>query len=290
MELEIRGVSKQYHNKLALCNFSIVMEEGIYALLGPNGAGKSTLMNILAGCLDKTNGEILIDGQDLEKRLFKNIAYMPQHQQLYEDFTGQELMEYFSLLKGMNKKEASKEIERYLKDVGLYEQKDMLIKAYSGGMKQRILFAATLLNNPKILILDEVTAGMDPMQRLQILNILSMFSKDKIILFASHVLSDIEMIATHFIFLKEGKIIVEDTMDGILQNFDKYVYEKEINFQEADFFQKKHLCTRVKKVSNQTCLVRFLSDIPKENYPLKDVELEDVYVSYFFEEIQDVSL
>ena len=168
-QLELIDITKSYKGNLALDHFSYRFDAGIYGLLGPNGAGKSTLMNIITRNLKSDEGRILLNGvevQKLKQSYFAHIGYMPQQQSLYENLTLMRFMYYIAALKGMKKKEAGEQIERLLNDVGLWEERSRYMGGFSGGMKQRALGAQALLGDPDIIILDEPTAGLDPIQRM----------------------------------------------------------------------------------------------------------------------------
>ena len=220
--LEINGLYKTYDKKVALNNISIKLDYGVYGLLGPNGAGKSTLMNIITDNIDMDKGEILYNGNNVKslgKDFLKDIGFAPQQQGLYEEFTGRRFLAYMGTLKGISKKILKREIERVAKDVNLLNELDKKIGGYSGGMKQRILIAQAIMGSPKILIMDEPTAGLDPKERVRERELLFSISKEKIILVATHVVSDIQSISNEIIIIKDGKIVEVGTSEKLI---DKY--------------------------------------------------------------------
>lgn len=220
--LEIKEVYKTYGKKVALDNISIKLDYGVYGLLGPNGAGKSTLMNIITDNIDMDKGEILYNGNNVKslgKDFLKDIGFAPQQQGLYEEFTGRRFLSYMGTLKGISKKILKEEIERVAKDVNLLNELDKKIGGYSGGMKQRILIAQAIMGSPKILIMDEPTAGLDPKERVRVRELLFSISKEKIILVATHVVSDIQSISKEIIIIKDGKIVEVGTSEKLI---DKY--------------------------------------------------------------------
>lgn len=286
--LEIKNISKTYKKGTvkALDDFSVTLTSGVYGLLGPNGAGKSTLMNIITDNLNSDSGEVLYDGEDI-KKLGKDyrtvLGYMPQQQGLYDDFTLNRFLWYMAALKGLKKKEAKQKITSLLETVNLKESAHKKLGSFSGGMKQRALIAQALLNDPKILILDEPTAGLDPKERIRIRNFISEIAENKIVLISTHVVSDIEFIAKEIILLKSGKLVSHETCNNLIKEIENKVFEVEINKEELKCFQETY------RVSNlfhddDKIIVRIVTDIPPENYKVQPVKptLEDLYL-YVFE-------
>lgn len=240
MKLELRNVSKSYTNKrnrkYALQNISLQLGCGIYGLLGPNGAGKSTLMNIITGNIPPESGEVLWNGQSIRTLGpdFRSlIGYAPQQQGLYDTFTGRRFLCYMAALKGIGGIRAVKskksteslesdlesEIHRVLACVNLQEAMDKPIGSYSGGMKQRILIAQAILGNPRLLVLDEPTAGLDPKERVRIREQIKALSGDKIIIVSTHVVSDIAPIANEVILLRQGNVADRDSVNGLCRKY-----------------------------------------------------------------------
>ena len=210
MELKLEHISKEYKNTTALDDFSMTFSEGIYGLLGPNGAGKSTLMKLITRNIKPTAGEIYLDGTDIHtlKREYQRlIGYMPQQQAIYPFYTGRMFLAYMGLLKGVEKKVLNDEIEKYASKVNLLDVLDRKVGTYSGGMKQRLLIAEAFLGDSKIIIFDEPTAGLDPKERIDVRNLIHDNSAGKIILIATHVVQDIEDIASQIMLLKKGVLI-----------------------------------------------------------------------------------
>ena len=229
MELKIKDLYKSYdHGKTyAINDVSADFTPGIYGILGPNGAGKSTMFGMLTDNLRPDKGSITADGEDIYKMgadYRAKIGYMPQQQSLYEAFTAEKFLWYMAALKGMNRKDAREQIENLLEVVNLKEERYKKLKYFSGGMKQRILLAQALLNDPEILILDEPTAGMDPEERIRIRNFISGCAKDKIVLLATHVVADVENMAREILLIKNGKIVRRDTPQKFLAELEHKVY------------------------------------------------------------------
>lgn len=210
MELKLEHISKEYKNTTALDDFSMTFSEGIYGLLGPNGAGKSTLMKLITRNIKPTTGEIYLDEtniHDLKREYQRLIGYMPQQQEIYPFYTGRMFLAYMGLLKGVEKKILNVEIEKYASKVNLLDVLDRKVGTYSGGMKQRLLIAQAFLGDSKIIIFDEPTAGLDPKERIHVRNLIHDNSAGKIILIATHVVQDIEDIASQIMLLKKGVLI-----------------------------------------------------------------------------------
>lgn len=222
MELELKNVTKEYGDKKALDGISLTLTEGIYGLLGPNGAGKSTMMNLITGNLKATSGQILFNGREIAslKAEYRSLlGYAPQQQGLYDTFTGRRFLGYMATLKNIPQKEMKQEIERVIAYVNLADAADRPIGAYSGGMKQRILIAQAILGSPKLIILDEPTAGLDPKERVRIREKIKELSGDKMILVSTHVVSDIQSIAKEIILLKNGQIIDRDEVEVLCRKY-----------------------------------------------------------------------
>ena len=220
--LELCEISKKYKDKLALNSVSLSLDNGIYGLLGPNGAGKSTLMNIITGNLKPDGGTVKWNGESLQSMgaAYRSLlGYAPQQQGMYDTFSGRRFLSYMATLKGIAKKDMPKEIERVLSYVNMAEAADRLIGTYSGGMKQRILIAQAVLGNPKLVVLDEPTAGLDPKERVRIRERIAALAGEKIILVSTHVVSDIESIAKEIILIQSGTIMDHAAVDELSQKY-----------------------------------------------------------------------
>lgn len=220
MELTIDRLTKQYKNKIAVDRFSTKLKPGVYGLLGANGAGKTTLMRMICDIQKPTSGQIKYNGTDIKKlgEDYRNIlGYLPQDFGYYPDFTAYDFLMYIASLKGITKEKAEMRIDELLQIVNLENERKQKVKTFSGGMKQRLGIAQAMLNNPKILILDEPTAGLDPKERVKFRNLISSFSQDKIVILSTHIVSDVESIADEIIFMKEGKPVLIGTAQEILR-------------------------------------------------------------------------
>ncbi len=216
--LELCEITKRYGDKLALDQVSLKLDAGIYGLLGPNGAGKSTLMNIITGNCRPTAGQVNWEGKDIRALgadYRSLLGYAPQQQGLYDSFTGRRFLSYMAALKGIPGRRQRAELERVLDYVNLREAAGRAIGTYSGGMKQRILIAQAMLGNPRLIVLDEPTAGLDPKERVRIRERIAALSGDRVILVSTHVVSDIEPIAKEVILIKEGHILDRGSVEGL---------------------------------------------------------------------------
>ena len=288
MELKIENLTKAYAKKVALRDFSATLTNGIYGLLGPNGAGKSTMMKIITENLTPDKGKILVDGVPSKKMgaaYRALLGYMPQQQGMYPHFTARRFLYYIAALKGMSRSEVKKEVERVAALVNMTEYLDKRLGTYSGGMKQRILIAQTILGSPKIMILDEPTAGLDPKERIRIRNLISQISMDSIVILATHVVSDVEFIAKEIIMLKNGDKVSQLRPAELLQQMQGKVFELPVTEEQVDTIQGKYLVGNIRKDSGDTIWMRVIDDCRPDWAGAQEAAptLEDVYL-YTFEE------
>ena len=244
MELTLKNITKSYGKKKVLNGVSITLNEGIYGLLGPNGAGKSTMMNLIAGNLTATSGQILWNGEEIIslKATYRSLlGYAPQQQGFYDSFSGRHFLCYMATLKNISKKEMKDEVDRVLSYVNMTRMADYPISTYSGGMKQRILIAQAILGNPKLIILDEPTTGLDPKERVHIREKIYELSGDKIILISTHIVSDIQSIAKEIILLKAGIVIDQNSVKALCKKYGDaknleevymYLFEEDEKYDE----------------------------------------------------------
>ena len=222
--LKIENLVKKYGDFTALNNVSLTIDEGVTGILGANGAGKSTLLNLITDNIKRTSGSILYNERDileLGSGYRKLLGYTPQLQGMYEDFTAGQFMRYIGSLKGMKHSVVKKETTELLSLVGLKEYASTKLGGFSGGMRQRVLLAAAMLDNPKILILDEPTAGLDPEERIRLRNHIAELAKDRVVIITTHIVSDIESIADKVVLLKKGEIIRYASPKELKQEVDE---------------------------------------------------------------------
>ena len=223
MELIIDRLSKQYKNKIAVDRISISMQKGVYGLLGANGAGKTTLLRMICGILKPTSGTISYDGMDVSEESYRAVlGYLPQDFGYYPEFTGIDFLLYMAALKGIGKSAAKKRAEDLLQIVSLTDSAKKKIKTYSGGMKQRLGIAQALLNNPKLLVLDEPTAGLDPKERVRFRDLIEKLGEDSIVLLSTHIVSDIEHIADQVLMMKNGQMIYQGKWDSAQDDLEEF--------------------------------------------------------------------
>lgn len=304
MKLEIRNLKKTYGTVQALKGISYTFTPGVYGILGANGAGKSTMINLITDNVsrDKVNGgSILYDENNDETDILKlgklfraQVGYMPQQQGFYEDFSPKAFLKYMAEIKGVKKlktvdengneivKTVNQQIDELLEVVNLTNVAYKKIGGFSGGMKQRVLLAQALLGDPKILILDESTAGLDPKERISIRNYIAELSKDKIILFATHVVSDIECIADKVLLLKSGEIIATGTPVELIESMAGKVGEITCTLDEVGELQKEYKIGNMRQRKNGLALRVVGDKLPEEAVKVEDnIDLEDVYLYYF---------
>lgn len=284
MELRLDRVTKEYGAKIAVDNFSAVLSEGVYGLLGANGAGKTTLMRIICDILRPTRGEVICDNMNIKENgeEYRDIlGYLPQDFGYYPSFTAEKFLLYMSSLKGLDKRFARERSGELLELVGLAQVKNKKISTFSGGMKQRLGIAQALLNNPKILILDEPTAGLDPKERVRFRNLISAISKDKIVLLSTHIVSDVEYIAGEIIVMKNGRIMAQAAPEDMVKEAEGLVWELKVSGREAEQYVARYNVGNLRNEDGMTVL-RIISDTcPGKDAVQMPPNLEDIYLRYF---------
>lgn len=286
MELKVSELTKNYQDITAVDNITYTLKNGVYGLLGVNGAGKTTFMRMLCTLLQPTSGTITWDGVDIHKmdgEYRKLLGYLPQDFGYYPDFTVNDYLMYIASIKGIRPIAAKKRAEFLLKQVGLTKVRNKKMKKLSGGMKRRAGIAQAMLNDPKILILDEPTAGLDPNERIRFRNLISELSEDRIVLLSTHIVSDVEYIANDILLMKDGSITHTGTPDDIISTMPEKVWSCTVPKSEIEHYLKNYKISNVKTVS-QGAELRIISEqIPTIDAVLEPTTLEDVFLYYFGE-------
>lgn len=284
MKLEIENLTKHFGAFKALDNLSCTFKPGIYGILGANGAGKSTMMNLLTDNLQRDSGRILFNGTDIlkmGKEWRKNIGYMPQQQGFYEHMTAESFLFYIAELKGLPKKQAGREIDYLLNVTRLAAVRHKKLGGFSGGMKQRALLAQAMLGNPNVIILDEPTAGLDPKERIRIRNFISSISQNRIVLLATHIVSDIESISDQILMMKHGTLIGSGTPEELLDSVAGKVCEVSICPKDAEKWQRDYKVGSL-SIRHGQMTARIIGErLPKNGrLVLNRLTLDDVYLYY----------
>lgn len=290
MELTIDRLSKQFGSHIAVDRVSTTLTPGVYGLLGNNGAGKTTLMRMLCDVLKPTSGSIYFNGNDITKlgeQYRDALGYLPQDFGYYPDFKAIDFLCYVASLKDLDKRRGKMKAEELLEMVGLKDSRKSKIGTFSGGMKQRLGIAQAVLNDPKVLILDEPTAGLDPKERVRFRNLISSFSTDKIVVLSTHIVSDIEYIANDIMLMKSGQLVKTGTPEDISQLAQNKVWQCEVSQQEADMLASRLNVGNVHYGSDGKAIVRIVSSVrPHEHARPIEPSLEDAFL-VVFEETSD---
>lgn len=285
MSLFLENIHFSYGKKKALHNFTADLECGVYGLLGANGAGKTTLISIIVRLLTPQQGHVLWNGQNIRElgtRYFKYIGYLPQSPRFYNNFTIREFLLYMAKLKGLRKKKAEERSADLLSFVNLEHDQNKKIGACSGGMRQRVGIAQAMLNDPKVLILDEPTAGLDPLERIRFRNLISRLSEERIVLLATHIVSDVEYIAQQILLLKEGELLQQGSPSSLIEPVKNYVWELTVdNERTVGQLMQRYRVSNIRQ-QGQSYVMRIVDkDKPAEDaYPMTPT-LEDVYLWHF---------
>ncbi len=284
MELSLDRLTKQFGPKIAVDCITASLSPGVYGLLGANGAGKTTLMRMLCGILEPSSGEILFNGQniiDMGPRYRNILGYLPQDFGYYPDYTAHEFLMYIAALKGIQRRTASKRSEELLNIADLNNVSGKKVKTFSGGMRQRLGIAQALLNNPKVLVLDEPTAGLDPKERVRFRNLIADFASDRIVLLSTHIVSDIEAIADKVFLMKKGIFLLQGTISELVQKADGKVWELTVSAQEARKWEKTVTVANLRHNKEQVVLRIISATQPAPDAVPCEATLEDLYLYYF---------
>lgn len=284
MKLSMEGIFKSFRDKEVLKGINVELENGVYGLLGPNGAGKTTLIRILADVLDLSQGKVLIDGRDkrtCSDEYRSRLGYLPQDVSFYSDFTGRDYLRFAAALKGLEAKSAERRIEELADNVGLSNDLHRKCAAYSGGMRRRLGIAQALLNEPEILILDEPTSGLDPHERIKFRNIISAFSKDRLVLLSTHIVSDVESIAKEIMMMEYGIISRKCTAEEYTRQIEGCVWTVMIPIEQLVEFQKNAIISNVVPRGDMMEMRVIDEKKPSDDATNITPNLEDAYLYVF---------
>ena len=291
MELKTIGLTKKFGSKTAVNDLNITLSNGVYGLLGANGAGKTTLMRLLCNIQNPTSGKVLLNGKNivgLGEQYRNLLGYLPQNFGYYPDFTTLDFLLYVAALKGLNERTARKKSKDLLEAVALSAESNHKIKTFSGGMKQRLGIAQAMLNDPRILILDEPTAGLDPKERVRFRNLISAFSKDRIVILSTHIVSDVEFIAEEIVMMKSGQIVHFGKPQEITSEINGQVWECLVPTAYAEKYAATYNTSNLRNTDNNQTILRIIADRPPmENAVRVQPNLEDLYLFYFKGETEE---
>lgn len=291
MELKTIGLTKKFGSKTAVNDLNITLSNGVYGLLGANGAGKTTFMRLLCNIQNPTSGKVLLNGKNivgLGEQYRNLLGYLPQNFGYYPDFTALDFLLYVAALKGLNERTARKKSKDLLEAVALSAESNHKIKTFSGGMKQRLGIAQAMLNDPRILILDEPTAGLDPKERVRFRILISAFSKDRIVILSTHIVSDVEFIAEEIVMMKSGQIVHFGKPQEITSEINGQVWECLVPTAYAEKYAATYNTSNLRNTDNNQTILRIIADRPPmENAVRVQPNLEDLYLFYFKGETEE---
>lgn len=287
-EIVIKGLSKSYDGKKdALNSLDLVIPNGMFGILGRNGSGKSTLMNIIATILQPSKGTVTINGIEIKnsQKIRQMIGYLPQDFDFYPNMKVSEVLYYLGFLSKINQTDFDKYVDLILRKVNLIDYKNKKIKSLSGGMKKRLGIAQAILHDPKVIIVDEPTAGLDPEERVRLRNLLSDLAENKIVIISTHIVSDIESTCNRIAILDKGSLVYKGDIPSLIQQSDDHIYEINLSPSELESFRENDLfITKTQEIENKL-KVRFISETKVANAKKVKADFEDVYM-YFLKKQQ----
>lgn len=284
MVLTIERLTKQYGSKIAVDRLDGEFGNGVYGLLGANGAGKTTLMRMICGILTPTSGEIKLDGVnnlDMGEEFREQLGYLPQDFGYYPEFKAKEFMLYIAALKGLMPANAKRRADELLEMVGLKEVANKKIKTFSGGMKQRLGIAQAMINDPKILVLDEPTAGLDPKERVRFRNLISDIASDRLVILSTHIVSDVEYIADEILMMKNGAFIARGTVTELVESISDKVWKVVADRESADTLCARYNIINLHHVEDMVELRIVSGEAPSDMAEHVPPTLEDLYLYQF---------
>lgn len=292
MELTFDRLTKKFHSTIAVDRFSYTMSNGVCGLLGANGAGKTTLMRMICTILQPTGGEILYNGNSIHSMGVKYcdiLGYLPQNFGYYPDFSARDFMLYMASLKGIRGRAASRKVRELLEIVGLSEVSGQKVQAFSGGMKQRLGIAQAVLNNPKVLVLDEPTAGLDPKERIRFRNLISDLSRDKIVILSTHIVSDVEYIADQILMMKKGCLILSGHPAELVERASGMAWMLTVPEEAVGFYERNACICNLRHTEKGVELRIVADEKPAPEAVSAATNLEDLYMFSFAEELSGAS-
>ena len=282
-KIVIKGLSKSYDGKKdALNSLDLVIPNGMFGILGRNGSGKSTLMNIIATILQPSKGTVTINGIEIKnsQKIRQMIGYLPQDFDFYPNMKVSEVLYYLGFLSKINQTDFDKYVDLILRKVNLIDYKNKKIKSLSGGMKKRLGIAQAILHDPKVIIVDEPTAGLDPEERVRLRNLLSDLAENKIVIISTHIVSDIESTCNRIAILDKGSLVYKGDIPSLIQQSDDHIYEINLSPSELESFRENDLfITKTQEIENKL-KVRFISETKVANAKKVKADFEDAYM-YF---------
>ena len=287
-KIVIKGLSKSYDGKKdALNSLDLVIPNGMFGILGRNGSGKSTLMNIIATILQPSKGTVTINGIEIKnsQKIRQMIGYLPQDFDFYPNMKVSEVLYYLGFLSKINQKDFDKYVDLILRKVNLIDYKNKKVKSLSGGMKKRLGIAQAILHDPKVIIVDEPTAGLDPEERVRLRNLLSDLAENKIVIISTHIVSDIESTCNRIAILDKGSLVYKGDIPSLIQQSDDHIYEINLSPSELESFRENDLfITKTQEIENKL-KVRFISETKVANAKKVKADFEDAYM-YFLKKQQ----
>lgn len=280
--LEVKNLSKNFGNTEVLHNLNIKFDKGIYGLLGPNGAGKTTLMNIIVNLLTPSSGEVLFNGvnvSDKKSQFISKLGFLPQYPGYYKNYSAVEFLEYISVLKGI-KGTNKEQITELLNFVNLFDNKDKKIGTFSGGMLRRVGLAQTLLGDPEVIILDEPTAGLDPIERIRLRNLLSEIALNRTVIVATHIVPDIEYIANNIIIMFKGNVVADSSPEKLIKETVGKVWSVKADIKSAETYIKKYKVSNIFSAKDTYDLRIVCDEKPIDSAEEIFPTLEDVFLYY----------
>lgn len=283
--IKIENLNVSYGNKQVLFNVSMIVNKGMFGLLGRNGAGKSTLMKALVGLIPIQSGELDICGipSENKKEIRSIIGYLPQEFNIYPNMKVGESLEYLGTLSEMDSKILRSRIEEVLEIVNLKKDINLKVKALSGGMKRRLGIAQAILHNPKILIVDEPTAGLDPEERIRFRNLLANLAEDKIVILSTHIVGDIESTCNHMAVLNNGRIMFNGTTKKIIDSAKEFTYQVKIPKSQVDDFRNRYVITAQHDLGDYVEIKVLFKGKPDDNFTLVSPTIEDGYLNLLYD-------